>query len=293
MTLPVARRFPFRTPSLVTAGILAAALWGYVHLELRLGDLVPGSGGVTVAAEFFSRAVSPALVSEADFVPSGTPPLLLNAANAALLTVGFAAAAMGLAIPMGFVLGFFASTAWWEEDPAGARSRALRTLRRMAGPVVFGSTRVLLAVLRSVHELLWAVLFLVALGLSNAAAVLAIALPFSGVLGKLFADLIDEAPRSAAHALRAAGATNSQVYLFGLLPLALPDIIAYMFYRFECALRSSAILGFFGYPTLGLYIRQSFSSTNYGEVWTYLYALVLLVAVFDVWSFGVRRRILA
>ncbi|MEE8557152.1 MAG: ABC transporter permease subunit, partial [Myxococcota bacterium] len=85
----------------------------------------------------------------------------------------------------------------------------------------------------------------------------------------------------------------AQVYAFGLLPRALPDLIAYAFYRMECAIRSAAILGFFGYPTLGLYIRQSFSSTNYGEVWTYLYALILIVLLFDVWSFAVRRRVVA
>ena len=66
----------------------------------------------------------------------------------------------------------------------------------------------------------------------------------------------------------------------------MPDLIAYAFYRFECVLRSSAVLGFFGFPTLGLYIRQSFDSTSYGEVWTYLYVLLALVIVFD----SVERR---
>ena len=158
---------------------------------------------------------------------------------------------------------------------------------------MFTATRALIAFLRSVHELLWAVLFLVALGLSNVAAVLAIAIPYSGVFAKVFAEMVDEAPREAALALRGAGASNAQVYAFGLLPRALPDLIAYAFYRMECAIRSAAILGFFGYPTLGLYIRQSFSSTNYGEVWTYLYALILIVLLFDVWSFAVRRRVVA
>jgi phosphonate transport system permease protein len=78
-----------------------------------------------------------------------------------------------------------------------------------------------------------------------------------------------------------------------LLPRALPDLVAYAFYRFECVLRSSAILGFFGFPTLGLYIRQSFNATNYGEVWTFLYALFALVILADTWSGAIRKRVLA
>ena len=70
-------------------------------------------------------------------------------------------------------------------------------------------------------------------------------------------------------------------------------MLSYAFYRFECALRSSAILGFFGFPTLGLYLRQSFLSTNYGEVWTFLYVLIALVLVFDAWSGALRRRLVA
>ena len=76
-----------------------------------------------------------------------------------------------------------------------------------------------------------------------------------------------------------------------MLPRALPDMGAYAFYRFECALRSSAILGFFGYPTLGYYISLSFENLYYREVWTYLYALVLLVALVDWWSGALRRRL--
>ena len=67
------------------------------------------------------------------------------------------------------------------------------------------------------------------------------------------------------------------MFVFGLLPRALPDMCAYAFYRFECAVRSSAVLGFFGFPTLGYSIAQSFENLHYGEVWTYLYMLMVLV----------------
>ncbi len=275
--------------SLVILAIAAAALLSAHWLELSLRDLWPSPAGVDVLLQFLARAATPALSSEAEFVPPGAPSLLWGALIAAGNTVKFAAAAMALALVLGVVMGFFASTAWWAGDPAGARSPWRAWLRRTVAPLVYGGTRAVLAVLRSVHEILWAVLLLIAFGFSNAAALIAIALPFGATLGKIFAEMVDEAPRDAARALRAAGASNGAVYLLGLVPRAMPDMVSYAFYRFECALRASAVLGFFGFETLGLYLRQSFLATNYGEVWTYLYVLLLLVLVFDAWS-GVLRR---
>ena len=141
------------------------------------------------------------------------------------------------------------------------------------------------------RELVGAVLLLVAGGRTELAGVFALAIPRAGILGKVVAELMDEAPRGASRALRDAGASKLQIYCFALLPRALPDLVGYAFYRFECVLRSSAVLGLFGFPTLGLYIRQSFASTSYGEVWTYLYALLGLVLAFEAWSGALRRRL--
>jgi phosphonate transport system permease protein len=77
------------------------------------------------------------------------------------------------------------------------------------------------------------------------------------------------------------------------VPRALPDMCAYAFYRYECAVRSSAILGFFGFPTLGYSISASFDNLHYGEVWTYLYALMALVVAVELWSGALRRRFVA
>ena len=71
------------------------------------------------------------------------------------------------------------------------------------------------------------------------------------------------------------------------------DLVAYTFYRFECALRSSAVLGFFGFPTLGFHLAASFENLHYGEVWTYLYVLFGLIALADWWSGRIRREVLA
>jgi phosphonate transport system permease protein len=246
--------------------------------------------GRRAAAQFFVRALSPAVRYESEAVP-GTPPLLLTALRAAGVTVVIAASAMSLALGIGLLLAFLASNAWWIGDPAGAQTPWMRLLRRSVAPAVYGTARVVMALMRSTHELLWAVLFLAAFGLSQTSAVLAIAIPFGGTLAKVFSEMIDEAPRDAAAALRAAGASPFQVFFFGLFPRAFPDICAYAFYRFECSLRASAVLGFFGFPTLGYYVAASFENLHYGEVWTYLYTLIALVVVVDVWSAGLRRRL--
>ena len=273
--------------------LLLAGVWAYGSLDLSLEELLPGRGGLKVATDFFSRALTPALHSEADFVPPGSPPILVSALRAALQTLLFAGAAMGLAILLGIILGFCASTSWWADDLGGGRSASWRLFRRTVAPTLYLGTRTLIALMRSVHEILWAVLFLTALGRNNMAALFAIAIPFGGTLAKIFSELVDEAPRDAAYALRAAGAGPGQIFLVALVPRATPDMVAYTFYRFECALRSSAILGFFGFPTLGLYIRQSFLSSNYGEVWTYLYVLLGMIILFDYWSGLLRRKLVS
>lgn len=262
---------------LLAATLLAAAL-AIAALGLSPLDLIPTPGGRALLADFLSAALSP-LTSREPL--SATDPGLLTELLAALQkTLIFAAASLSLAIPLSLPLALFASDAWWEL--LGRRAPALQAL-----------TRTLIALLRSIHELLWAVLLLAAFGLSPATGVLALAIPFTGTLAKVFAELLDETPRSSALALSAIGGRPAQVFLLGLTPRALPDLAAYSFYRFECAVRSSAVLGFFGFPTLGYHLRANFEDQRYREVWTYLYALILLVLILEGLSALLRRRFLA
>jgi phosphonate transport system permease protein len=296
MTRAEARRLParplrFNGRTVVFLLLVLTAAWAFARVGSIAGSLAPTSGGIAIAVSFLSRVVSPALTYESA-VPPGTTPLVWKAVVAARTTVTFAAAAMSLALVGGIVLAFLSSSAWWSGDPSGG-ARRFGSVRRTAAPVVYVVARIVIAIARSIHELLWAVLLLAAFGLGHLTAVLAIAIPYSGVLAKVFSEMIDEAPRDAAGALRDAGASPLQVFFAALVPHALPDMVAYAFYRFECALRSSAILGFFGFPTLGYYIAASFENLLYGEVWTYLFVLFGLVAVADWWSGALRRRFVA
>ena len=254
-----------------------AGIWAAATLKLNPIDLLNNSS--TVVHDFFSRALSPALNYES-LVPLDTEPLLVKALSAAWQTILFAAAAMGFSLLGGFVFGFLASSS--------LMIGSFRGRVKVVSLFIYGTVRLLMTIIRSVHELLWAVLFLAAFGISELAAVIALTLPCTGILAKIFSELIDETPRSATHAVQGLGGSTIQVYFLVLIPQALPNLIAYTFYRFECLIRSSAVLGFFGYPTLGFYIAASFENLYYGEVWCYLYTLFLLVAIMEIWSSQLR-----
>ena len=265
------------------SGILAVGMVSAWWLGLRPADLVPGSGGMELAGKFFSGAARPAVTYEAA-VPPGTQPIVLKALEAAWTTVKYAAAATGVALVLGLGLGIAGSG-------LGKRhgGRALPRWRTAVGLAARG----LSTAMRSVHELVWAVLFLAAMGLTPVVAVVAIVIPYAGTFGKIFAEMIDEADDSAAAVMRAQGAGRVQVLCFGVLPTVSTDLVSYFLYRFECGLRSAAVMGFMGVETLGYFIRLSFATAKYHEMWTYLYVLLAVVALFDVWSGAVRRRLSA
>lgn len=289
---PGRRPFPMGRRGLVILVLLVIGAWAWMHLELDAGDLIVGRDDMATASEFLARAFTPALTHEDE--GSYDTPLLTLSLQAAGSTIAFAGAGMGLSILFGLILGFFASTAWWGERGTG-RSPVMRALTITVAPTVYAFTRTFITLMRSVHELWWALLFLIIFPTTPTSAVLAIAIPYGGTLAKIYSEMIDEASRAPALALKSMGASGLQVYGFGLIPTALPDMTAYTFYRFECALRSATVLGFFGTfglpPTLGVRIREAFGATDYGEAWTHLWMLVILVVVFDWWSGAVRRRL--
>ena len=188
-------------------------------------------------------------------------------------------AGITLAIVLGFPLGVVASGAVFG---SGRFSVAL---------VV--AVRFLLAMVRSVHELVWAVLFVAAFGLSSLTAILALALPYAGILGRIYADLFNDVPQAPLQALRASGAPPFRVFLYGRLPMALPDAAGYTFYRFECAIRAAAIMSFVGIRGLGFEIQLSLNDLLFDQVWTLMLFLVALVLVVDRWSSMLRRSLMA
>jgi len=152
-------------------------------------------------------------------------------------------------------------------------------------------TRWLLNVLRSVPELVWAALLLISAGLGPLAGTLALALHTTGVLGRLFADAIENAPDGPAFALRATGLPRAQTFLYATLPQALPQLLSYTLYRWENNIRAAAVLGVVGGGGLGQMLSFHMGLFHMRETGSILLATIALVALVDLLS-NVARRIL-
>lgn len=136
--------------------------------------------------------------------------------------------------------------------------------------------------IRAIHELFWAILLMQVTGLSAATGVLAIAIPYAGIFAKVFAEYLDEAdPRPAA--AMPPRADPISVHFYARLPLALPEFRTYLLYRLECGLRSSAVLGFIGLPTLGFALDTFFRQGMYGAVAAVLIVYYLLIGTMRLW----------
>ncbi len=151
--------------------------------------------------------------------------------------------------------------------------------------------RATLIVLRSIPELVWALVFVRVVGLGPTAGVLAIALTYGGMLGKVYAEIRESGESHATHALMRNGSGRLQAFVYALLPSHAAELASYTVYRWECAIRSSVVLGFVGAGGLGQQLDNSMKMFNGGEVSTLLLVFVLLVALADRASVWLRRAL--
>lgn len=248
--------------------ILAAVIASALASGAGSGRIFKPEGADSLLA-FFGAALQPRL--DGDF--------LGLTVNATLTTLAYAVLGTALSLVIGVVGGVMGSQAWWS---SGVRSRRGR---RVAG---WSLARAVLVVPRGIHEVVWGLFFLAVFGIDPIVAVLAIGIPFGAVTAKVFSELLDETARKPYAALLANGSSKRSAVLYGLLPPALSDLLSYGFYRFECAIRSAAILGLVGAGGLGFQLALSFQALRYHEIWTLLYALILLSVAADYWSSLVR-----
>ena len=157
--------------------------------------------------------------------------------------------------------------------------------------VVRQLARWLLIVLRSVPELVWALVFVRVVGLGPTAGVLAIALTYGGMLGKVYAEILESSDHHASTTLLRNGSGRLQAFFHGLLPNNAAELTSYTVYRWECAIRSSVVLGFIGAGGLGQQLDNSMKMFNGGEVATMLLVFIALVALADRVSAGLRRAL--
>ena len=250
-----------RRDGAVAAGIVALVVASFASLDLQWAqfasvDAVRGMG--RFVGEFFPPDVSPGFVRA---VAIGT---WETVAMSALGT--FLAALVGLAL-------------------------ALPAARLHAGDAARGRwpTRLLLNALRAVPELVWAGLLLIGVGLGPFAGTLALALHTTGVLGRLFAEAVENAPPGPAAALRAQGVGEGCVFLFATLPQVVPQLLSYTLYRWENNIRAAAVLGVVGAGGLGQLLAFHLGLFHMGKTATVLAAMLMLVGLVDAASHAARR----
>ena len=146
----------------------------------------------------------------------------------------------------------------------------------------FTPVRLFCAFIRAIHEIFWAFIFLPIVGLNSVCGVLAIAIPYAGVFAKVYAEIVQESDHRPLEGVPKASGGLSR-FVYGVLPVIYNDAKHYTGYRFECALRSSAILGFVGLPTLGFHLETVFREGMYSEAAALLYAFYLLIVSLKYW----------
>lgn len=198
-------------------------------------------------------------------------------------TVAIATAGLALALVIAWPLTLLSVRALSISGLAG---------RMAAWPAAIRFTvRGLLVVLRSVPELIWALVFVRVVGLGATAGVLAIALTYGGMLGKVYGEILESGDPHATVSLLRNGTGRLQAFFYGLLPQNAAELTSYTVYRWECAIRSSAVLGFVGAGGLGQQMDASMKMFNGSEVSTMLFVFILLVAGTDRLSAWLRRAL--
>ena len=152
-----------------------------------------------------------------------------------------------------------------------------------------GATRLLLNALRSIPELVWAALLLIAAGLGPLAGTLALALHTTGVLGRLFAEAVENVPEGPGAALRLRGVGEGRVFLYATLPQVLPQLMSYTLYRWENNIRAAAVLGVVGAGGLGQMLAFHMGLFQMSETSSILLAMIGLVGLVDACSYLSRR----
>ncbi len=252
--------------------LTALLIVGFAFAQLGVGQrALVNERGWALAWRFIRAAAYPDFSSQ----------MLQIAYEAALVTLAYAVIGTALSLLIGAIGGLISSERWWQVAAGGSRR---------ARPIWL-AVRGAFAVPRAIHEAVWGLIFISVLGLDPLAAVLAIALPFGAITAKVFAEILDETPTEPLLTLTSAGVPPLRAMVYTLIPQAFPELLAYAFYRLECAIRAATILGLIGAGGLGFQVLLSLQSLRYEQMWTLFYALMLLSGATDLWSGLVRRQL--
>ena len=234
--------------------VLAWTAWDMGADPVRLGR------GIPWIADFLRRMLPPDL--------RVLPAALLGALKTGEIALLGTAVAAVLALPLGFV-----------------------SARNVAAPAIFHPARLALNFFRSVDTLVYALVFVAAVGLGPFPGVLAVVAYTTTSLAKLYSEAIEGIDRGPVDAITATGATRLQVLRFGVLPQVLPLFLSYVLYRLETNIRAATVLGFVGAGGIGFYLQTYLRMIDYPAASTVLLVTVVMVMVVDAISSRLRARL--
>lgn len=252
-----------RLGAVTTAIVIVVVLHGIAveATEFAPGRLVEGWQGM---AAFLADAIPPDLAWEQTLRPS---------LQAALVTLWIGLLGTTFSIPAGMVLAILAA----------------RTTSPHA--VVYQVSRSILSFFRAVPDIVFALIFVTAVGLGPFAGVLALIVHNTGVMGKLWSEAMEEVDQGPAEALQTAGASRLQTVVHATLPTVLPQLVGLLLYRFDVNVRSSLVLGLVGAGGIGLLINQSIKSFQFDAMLTQIIVVLIMIVIVDQVSASVRRRL--
>lgn len=266
----------------VGIGLLAVGflLWSYHGAEIDLSQL------------FSLDSLEQILIYINKLVPPDFSAAVLHEAMKGTVET-FAISFMGTLLAVGIALSivFFASRnliysgLLYEMEPRQGWKRALRM-------IPYFLAKALLNMLRTIPEMVWALIFVFLVGLGPFPGVLALGVHTGGVLGKLFGEVLEDVDPQPIESLQATGANRLQILFYGIVPQILPQFVSYTLYRWEVNIRMAAVLGFVGAGGLGQRIHIAISLFLENQLLTLIIAIYILVTIVDYLSAALRRRVL-
>ena len=233
---------------------------------------------------FEASNLKPTLRFLSDFFPPKIEgDFLLLVAKETWRTVAIATAGIALALVLALPLALLSVRILSVSGLTGKMDKLPTVLRTLL--------RWVMVLLRSVPELIWALIFVRVVGLGPTAGVIAIGLTYGGMLGKVYAEILESGDAQVTQSLLRNGASPMQAFFYGLLPQNAAELTSYTVYRWECAIRSSAVLGFVGAGGLGQQMDASMKMFNGSEVSTMLLVFMLLVWLADATSAWLRQQL--
>lgn len=272
---------PFTPGSLLTTlSALLLVAWCWRATEMSLGALLQGWENMITYV-----AGNPSIRDSGFFPPTTDLARLGKYGLSMLETVQMAILALILSVLIAFPLSFLASRNTLDIIIPGDRG-----VRPLLKQVLYSAVRFLANLSRSINEIIWALLFVSAVGLGPMPGILALGIHTAGVLIKLFSEGIEGVQQEPIDALTATGASFVKVISYAVLPQITPFFVSMTLYRFESDVRSATILGFTGAGGIGVYLFDKLRSYENHDVTAILIIIVGTVAIIDRLSAIIRDK---